>query len=375
MFDYRRIMMSENTDLTFEEILNILKIYLLNLKEPERSALVYRFVFDLGALKTALNLQKHIRADVPITEIYNVSYRPDDPDGHLDVFYSPEKVEQTPDKVLPTIVWVHGGGWISGTKRQVANYLKILASYGYTVVGVDYSIAPEYQYPLPLIQVNDALNYLIKPENAERLHIDTSKLVLAGDSAGSQIAAQIATIITNEEYKNKLNNLISQNQPLLPNILPELKSDQLKGVVLTCGAYNIDLLNTEDNPLPDKPIDGQDIQKFVPTAMWSYSGTWDVVNDELFQTISVVKYVDDKFPPSFITAGDQDPLLPHSLELYEKLKGLGVKTDTLFYEVIANSYPPKPGLNHEYQFDLDDAERYGQKSLDRITAFLQNVFT
>jgi acetyl esterase/lipase len=38
---------------------------------------------------------------------------------------------------LPTIVWVHGGGFISGNKEAVANYLRILASHGYASVGLE----------------------------------------------------------------------------------------------------------------------------------------------------------------------------------------------------------------------------------------------
>lgn len=356
MLDYDRIIVSKST--VAELIPEDIRKSLLSLEEePQKSASHYRYLFDLGALETALNLQKHVPTD--IAENLNISYRPDDKDGYLDVFYP-----ETTNTALPTIVWVHGGGWISGTKDQVANYLRILASYGYTVVGVDYSIAPENKYPLPLIQVNDALNYLIKPENAERLHIDTNKLALAGDSAGSQIAAQIATIITNEGYRNTLNDLISQAAPSVSNILPELKADQLKGVVLTCGAYNLETLISPPINYPD---DSKEIQEFLPTAMCSYSGKVDFLNDELFQTVSVFNYVDGNFPPSFLTAGDKDFLEDESRRLDEKLKELGVRTDVLFYEEVI-------GLDHEYQFDLDDAGGYGKKALERIIAFLQNIF-
>ena len=49
-------------------------------------------------------------------------YDGNDPDAVLDVFY-PLEVENT-DRKLPTIVWVHGGGFISGSKDPLANYLQ-----------------------------------------------------------------------------------------------------------------------------------------------------------------------------------------------------------------------------------------------------------
>ena len=116
----------------------------------------------------------------------------DDPAAYLDVFY-PAAVENT-DQALPTVVWVHGGSWVSGSKDQVANYLRILAAKGFTTVGVDYALAPGETYPTPVRQVNAALAYLQR--HAARLHVDPSRFFLAGDSAGAQIAAQLANAIS-----------------------------------------------------------------------------------------------------------------------------------------------------------------------------------
>ena len=73
-------------------------------------------------------------------------------------------------------------------------------------------------------------------------------------------------------------------------------------------------------------------------------------------------YVTANFPPSFITAGNIDPLLPHSKVLATALKKTGVTTDTLFYP---DDYTP--ALNHEYQLNLDTKE--GMNALDRMVKF------
>jgi acetyl esterase/lipase len=65
----------------------------------------------------------------------------------------------------------------------------------------------------------------------------------------------------------------------------------------------------------------------------------------------------------FITAGNGDPLEPHSRSLAEALTGQGVEADTLFFP--ADHEPP---VGHEYQFDLDQVP--GQQALERILAFL-----
>jgi acetyl esterase len=301
---------------------------------PWPGALVIRYAFDKGGKETSQKLEKHVPSG--ISSVKNKQYRPNDKDAYLDVYY-PNTIKDT-DKTLPTIVWVHGGAWISGSKDNVSQYLQILASYGYTTVGVNYTIAPEKHYPTPLLQVNDALTYL--QENAQELHVDPYNFVLAGDSAGSQIASQLATLITNQPYAQQV------------GIDPTLQPSQLRAVVLNCGAY--DLASADQNG---------EAGKFLKTVLWAYSGTKDFKNDPDLKYASVIDYVTGDFPPTFITAGNADPLEPQSLEFAQKLQKLKVNTDALFYP---KSHTPK--LPHEYQFNLDNAD--GRQALGRITTFL-----
>src|ERR1700751_1523128 len=87
-----------------------------------------------------------------VAEQLNLPYEVGSADAKLDVFY-PATIENT-DQLLPTIAWVHGGSWITGSKNDVASYLKILAARGFTTVGVNYTLAPEGPYPTPVRQVN-----------------------------------------------------------------------------------------------------------------------------------------------------------------------------------------------------------------------------
>lgn len=302
---------------------------------PWPSSLLIRYAFDKEGRKTAQEMQQYVPAGV--ASVTNVQYRSNDPDAYLDAYYPASAV--TSKQQLPTIVWVHGGGWVSGSKENVANYAKILASHGYTTVAIDYSIAPEAHYPLPVIQTNAALRYL--QANAVRLHIDSSRFILAGDSAGSQIAAQTATIITNPAYARQMN----MTAPIAPG--------QLRGMLLNCGAYDIGLTQN------DKAA-----RSFVHTVLWAYSGQKDYLHDGDLQYASVANYVTAGFPPSFITAGNADPLEPQSKELAARLTKLNVPADTLFYP---ENHQPR--LQHEYQFHLDLPD--AQTALSRMVVFLE----
>ncbi|HXE09929.1 MAG TPA: alpha/beta hydrolase [Verrucomicrobiae bacterium] len=300
---------------------------------PWPGSLFIRYAFDKGGRKTAQKLEKYVPDGV--SSVTNLQYRPGDKDAYLDAYYPSNTAS---NQRLPTIVWVHGGAWVSGSKETVANYVKILASHGYTVVAIDYSIAPEKHYPLPVVQTDAALRYV--QANAARLHIDPSRFILAGDSAGSQIAAQVATIITNPAYARQM------------GMASPMASQQLKGMLLNCGAYDI--------ALTQKTKAARD---FVHTVLWAYSGHKDYVHDAELQYASVADYVTKDFPPSFITAGNADPLEPQSRELASRLSAVGVPLSTLFYPA-----DHEPQLPHEYQFDLDQAD--GRNALNQMVGFL-----
>lgn len=188
---------------------------------PWPSALAIRYVFDADARRTNAALAGRVPAGVSVRR--NEIYDPGDPDARLDVYY-PAAAQQAGEALL-TVVWIHGGGLLAGSKDQIANYAQILTAGGYTVVAVDYSVAPERKYPTPLRQLNGALAYL--QENAARLHIDPRRFVLAGDSAGALLAAQVANLVTSAAYARTL------------DLAPTLKPAQIVGLLLYCGPYDL----------------------------------------------------------------------------------------------------------------------------------------
>jgi acetyl esterase/lipase len=136
------------------------------------------------------------------------------------------------------------------------------------------------------------------------------------------------------------------------SVPPPLERDQLDGVILYCGAYDVGLVNLEGA-----------FGTFLETVLWSYTGTKAFQNDPAVATISVVHHVTSAFPPAFISSGNADPLTPQSRALANVLTRLGVQVDTLFFE---DSY--QPPLPHEYQFNLDTEA--GQLALARSVVFL-----
>jgi acetyl esterase/lipase len=256
----------------------------------------------------------------------------------LDV-YVPSST-QAAGATLPAIVWTHGGGFVGGSKEELAGYFRMLAGAGFTVVGINYSLAPEAKYPTPVLQLMTALRYL--ESHSDQLHVDASRFVLAGDSAGAQISAQLAAAITKPEYGNQI------------GVEPLIVAEQIKGVALCCGIYDLSDLN-ESSPLHD----------FLKACGWSYSGVRDYSHDYQFiDSMSVAQHVSNKFPRTFITAGNADPLAPQSANLAATLRMNGVDVETLFF---ASDH--RPPLGHEYQFDLDLGD--ANMAMERLIAFFR----
>lgn len=91
----------------------------------------------------------------------------------------------------PVVLFIHGGGWVMGgleTHDAVARRLATASAL--PVVSVDYRLAPEHPYPAALDDCHRALHWVRTASMPAG--IDATSVVLAGDSAGGQLAATLA---------------------------------------------------------------------------------------------------------------------------------------------------------------------------------------
>jgi acetyl esterase len=94
---------------------------------------------------------------------------------------------------LPIVVVFHGGGWVIGNVEQYDGIARWLANAsGAVVVSVDYRLAPEHPYPEPLDDCWTALTWTVA--HAADLGGDASRIAVAGDSAGGNLAAVCALL-------------------------------------------------------------------------------------------------------------------------------------------------------------------------------------
>lgn len=302
---------------------------------PRPMIAVVAWLFDRGAESTARALERHVpaggtsRLDLPVGERWpGLAF-----DLHL-------PGAAPPSGGWPVLVWIHGGGWVSGHKGDVAHYLRIVASRGgLATASLDYTLAPDATHPVQLQQVHAGL-VAIRARAAE-LGIDPDRVLLAGDSAGAQLAAQLATAITDPGYAERLG--------VAPGAVPP---SALRGVALFCGPYDLRMFQ----------LDGA-LGPVLRATLWGFTGQRDLENNPAIDLASVLNHVTPAFPPAFITVGNADPLKPHSLALEARLRALGVAVDTLYFPDDRT-----PALGHEYQFNLDDPA--GGQALQRLLDFV-----
>lgn len=91
---------------------------------------------------------------------------------------------------LPAIVYLHGGGWVLGNKDTHDMLIRKLSiCTNTTVIFVEYSPSPEAKFPAAINQTFAVLEYL--QNHSYEFNINKDKIIIAGDSAGANIAAAV----------------------------------------------------------------------------------------------------------------------------------------------------------------------------------------
>jgi acetyl esterase len=143
----------------------------------------------------------------------------------VDIFF-PKKMSHS-SKPYPAIIFFHGGGWVSGNRTQFHWQCNYFAKQGMVAITADYRFIKE-DYGGKEICIMDAKTAVrwVKA-NAKRLNIDSSKITLAGGSAGGHLAAMAAMNNTINDPKDNSSISTSVKALVLFNPAFDLDSDPL----------------------------------------------------------------------------------------------------------------------------------------------------
>lgn len=230
------------------------------------------------------------------------------------------------------VVWMHGGGFIGGDKSGMKEFATdLVGQTKVTLVALNYTVAPDGKYPTQVQQLAKGLSFV--KQHAATWGLDPQKvqIILGGDSAGAQIAAQYAALATNAKYAKAV-----------PEVAVPVK--QIAGTVLYCGPYDFQLF-IKDNKNNSSLL----MKWFVHTIGWSMTGKFFWDKSSLVEQGSVPNKVTSAFPASYITDGNRFTFESSGKELVNELSAHGVPVTSRFF-------PHKEPVNHEYQFDFATAK-------------------
>jgi acetyl esterase/lipase len=264
-----------------------------------------------GQAPEALNSAIHIANSYRV--VPNITYlKVDNLESKLDVYQS--RVAPTPS---PTLLFIHGGNWVGGSKEASALTLLPFLAMGWNIVNIDYRLVNVAAAPGAIEDCVCALRWI--HQHAKDYNIDAQRIVASGNSAGGHLALLLAMAPAAAGFDHHC----PQTEPL-----------SVAGVINWYGFPNLVDLMEGSNARP-------------AVATWIGPAPNRM---ELARRLSPFAYVRKENPPILTVHGDADPTSPyeHAVALHARLTEAGV----------ANELVTVPGGKHGGFTDPESARIY-----------------
>jgi acetyl esterase/lipase len=245
-----------------------------------------------------------------VKAVRNVAYVPNGHERQVLDLYVPEKAEGR----LPLIVWVHGGGWLSGNKEGCPALF--LTAKGYAVASINYRLSQHAVFPAQIEDCKAAIRWL--RANAAKYHLDPDHIGAWGGSAGGHLVALLGTTNLRKELEGKDGNL-----------------DQSSGVQCV-----VDFFGPSDFVHWDP-----EFNKGVNEMIGKLLGGPAPMHPEEARKASPIQYVGKDAVPFLILHGDKDNIVPlsQSESLADALKKAGKEAQLV---VLKGSGHGGPGFDN-----------------------------
>jgi acetyl esterase len=214
---------------------------------------------------------------------------------HGDELVTCDIIAPAGDPPWPILVYYHGGGWVAGSSRTHRKIALRYAEAGYLAVNVNYRLAPEHPFPTPWQDCLDAIEWVI--EHGSEYGGDATRLITAGDSAGANLAASTA-----------IERRVAGSVP------------HIAACLLFYGVFDAPAALSDPMTGSRDPMITSDVIRMFANA---YLGP-DAPPDRIHDRRITVTNAAEQLPPSFVTIGSNDPLLPQSRELVRRVSGAAI---------------------------------------------------
>jgi acetyl esterase/lipase len=270
-------------------------------------------------------------------------------------FYYPEGVTTSNTlPALPTIVFIHMGGWSTGDKSdcfqfdystttQTLNSLcKDMASHGYVVASINYRLSGQAIWPAQIEDINGAVRFIKENANSyatisgkKGFVIDTTRIGVFGPSAGGHLADMLATSVGTTAFEGNLNPGYTTNMQVVVAFFGPTDFTQMDAELEeNYGAGNF---TPHDTPTSDESL-----------LLGCTLGT--TTCDTTAETANPVNYVTASAPPFLLRHGSEDETVPYEQGqlLQTALEAVNVYVD--YAEVVDKNIPQ--GVGHGFQNEI-----------------------
>lgn len=209
---------------------------------------------------------------------------------------------------LPVILYIHGGGWvIADIDTYEASAMALAKKANAIVASVEYRHAPENKFPAAHEDVNAAYRWVL--DNAGSFSGDAGRIALAGESAGGNMAVNVAIAA---------------------------RDQKLQMPVAVVAVYPVAGTNT-NTPSYQKNAQAMPLSK---AAMeWFFNNTVSKPEDMQDPRFDLVGHADLKgLPPTLVITDEIDPLMSEGKQLADKLKQAGVDTTYENFDGVAHEF-------------------------------------
>ena len=243
--------------------------------------------------KDTVTLRTLLQATPPMQEMFFKSTK----DTTLKIYYS-KPADAKPGKKYPAIIWIHGGGWTSGTASSFFAHAKYFSQRGAVGFSIEYRLIKFGGTGLAecLSDCKSAIRFI--RTHAKELNIDPDKIIVLGDSAGGHLAGALGTMDGFDDAADDLSISAKPNAMVLYNPCVDMTVYPLVKNVLSDKIQNIKALDSASI----KPEDWQ-----------------------LARTFSPISYVKPGLPPCLILHGLADKVIPseQSVRFTDAMKKAG----------------------------------------------------
>lgn len=244
--------------------------------------------------------------------IRNVPYTDSGLDAHMLDIYRPLGAKGR----LPVIVYIHGGAFQLLSKDTHSVMGSLFAQQGFVVFNINYRLAPAHLYPAAVMDACQATRWVA--EHAHEFGGDAERLVLAGESAGANLATSVAIAACYQQTESWASSLW-RTRP------------SIKAVVAGCGVLQVSDLERfrRRKPMPEWLMTRLlEIADYLPNARQAAPLEWPLADPLCW----LERHTPDRaLPPFFSFVGTRDPLLDDTRRLHAALEQHKAHSSVKYY--------------------------------------------